>query len=1054
MISTTDASPASPGGAAPPNGGAVLTASPASPGGAAPPNGGAVLIVRWLRGNPAVVWLALIALSAAGARAIAVLPSGIYPEMTFPRVVVVAHAGQLAPDLVEAQVTRPLEDALAVVPGVRHVRAKTIRGAVELALQLTDETDPLAAQFACRAAIDHVELPKGTITRVERVLPTAVPVITFNLAAPKGATVDPRLLRDLAERVVRPAFVRVLGVGGVELSGGRVREAEIVVDPAQLSALHLTPSGLATKLQAADVRVTAGHVFDEHQTLPVVLDAQAPDLETLRRIPIATGPTGPITLGTIAEVTEGAADPDVIVRGPTGEAVSIQVARIPGASTPAVVAGIEAQAALLRANHALPPDVELSPVYDQAALVKESLASVRDAILLGVGLALLVIAIALRDLRAGFVSALPVPITLLGTFAIMRFFNMTLDLMSLGGLAISIGLVVDDAIVVTEGIVARLEKGTPRDEAIELGYKDMFAAVVGTTITTVVVFAPLALLSGMTGKFLGAFALTLAIAVVLSLLVSLSIIPILSTILRPPKKRKEGRDRASALIGWLVHHKIVSVMSIVVLLVVGFLASRGLATGFLPAMDEGAFVVDFFMPSGTSLEETDRIAQRVDQELGKIPEVISFTRRTGTELGPVTATQQSRGDIMVRLVDTGKRDAIESVIDRTRDAMAAAVPEARFEYVQVLQDVLADLAGNPAPIEIRLLGDDPAALDKWAQAAGERLAKRPELVDVFDGREGRIPILRSTADPQLLARLGLDAATVGEDLDIAVEGRQVSEIFRPERVIGVRLRYPDAIRYSAPAFARSQIAYGPRALPLDQVVTFERPLSPAVLRRDGLRSALVMTAATPAGDLGAGEAAVRDAVKDLPLPRGAQLEIGGQAESSAAARRELIGVALAAVALVLLVLVIQLGSLRFGLVVVIGAPLSTAGGLVALAITHTPLDLSSMTGLILLVGLVVKNGILMLERVHEELAEGTPLDVALINGARRRLRPILMTTAATLAGLAPMAIGIGAGSSLQRPLAIAVIGGLLLATVVTLVVMPGLASLALNFRIRRVEQRP
>jgi multidrug efflux pump subunit AcrB len=1005
----------------------------------------ATTIVRWLRGNPAVVWLALIALSIAGIRAIAVLPSGIYPEMTFPRVVVVAHAGQLAPDLVEAQVTRPLEDALAVVPGVRHVRAKTIRGAVELALQLTDQTDPLAAQFACRAAIDHVELPKGTITAVERVLPTAVPVITFNLAAPKGGKVDPRLLRDLAERVVRPAFVRVAGVGGVEIAGGRVREAELVVDPAQLAALHLTPSALATKLQAADVRVTAGHVFDEHQTLPVVIDAQSPDLETLRRIPIATGPTGPITLGTIAEVSEGMADPDVIVRGPTGEAVSIAVARIPGASTPAVVEGISAQVALLRANHALPPDVELSPVYDQSALVDESLASVRDAILIGVGLALLVIAIALRDLRAGLVSALPVPITLLGTFAIMRVFGMTLDLMSLGGLAISIGLVVDDAIVVTEGIVARLETGMPREQAIELGYQDMFAAVVGTTITTVVVFAPLALLSGMTGKFLGAFALTLAIAVVLSLIVSLSIIPILAKILRP-KPSKAKTDRSSSLIGWLVHHRIVAVMAIVVLLVVGFLASRGLATGFLPAMDEGAFVVDFFMPSGTSLEETDRIAQRVDEELLKIPEIVSFTRRTGTELGPVTATQQSRGDIMVRLVDGGKRDGITAVIDRTRDALAAAVPEARFEYVQVLQDVLADLAGSPAPIEIRVLGDDPAALDKWAAAAGERLAKRSELVDVFDGREGQIPILRSTTDPQQLSRLGLDAATVGEDLDIAIEGRQVSEIFRPERVIGVRLRYPDAIRYSAPALARSQIAYGPHALPLDQVVTFTRPLSPAVLRRDGLRSALVMTAATPAGNLGAGEAAVRDAVKDLPLPHGAQLEIGGQAESSAAARRELIGVALAAVALVLLVLVIQLGSLRFALVVVIGAPLSTAGGLVALAITRTPLDLSSMTGLILLVGLVVKNGILMLERVHEDLAAGTPLDVALINGARRRLRPILMTTAATLAGLAPMAIGIGAGSSLQRPLAIAVIGGLVLATVVTLVVMPGLASLVVRSR--------
>jgi multidrug efflux pump subunit AcrB len=997
------------------------------------------MIARWLRSNPAVVWLALIALSLAGIRAIAVLPSGIYPEMTFPRVVVVAHAGQLAPELVEAQVTRPLEDALAVVPGVRHVRAKTIRGAVELALQLTDETDPLAAQFACRAAIDHVDLPRGTTTRVERVLPTAVPVITFNLAAPKGQTADPRRLRDLAERVVRPAFVRVLGVGGVEVQGGRVREAEIVVDPAQLAALHLTPSGLATKLEASDVRVAAGHVFDEHQTLPLVIDAQAPDLETLRAIPIATGPQGPITLGTIAEVTEGAADPDVIVRGPTGEVVSISVSRIPGASTPAVVSGILQQVAMLH----LPPDVALTPVYDQAALVEESLASVRDAILIGVALALLVIAIALRDLRAGVVAALPVPITLLGTFAIMRVLGMTLDLMSLGGLAISIGLVVDDAIVVTEGIVARLETGIARDEAIALGYSDMFAAVIGTTVTTVVVFAPLALLSGMTGKFLGAFALTLAIAVVLSLIVSLAIIPILSGILSPSHRPEKPPSRA---IPWVIHHRFVGIVAIVILLAVGVISGRGLATGFLPAMDEGAFVIDFTMPAGTSLEETDKIAQRIDQVLVKIPEVVTFTRRTGTELGPVTATQQNRGDIMVRLVDRKSRAAIEQVIDQTRDQLAAAVPESRFEYVQVLQDVLADLAGNPAPIEVRLLGDDPTALEAWAEAAGEKLSKDPALVDVFDGREGRIPILRSTAQPQQLAHLGLDAATIGEDLDIAVEGRVVSEIFRPERVIGVRLRYPDAIRYSAPALARSQIAYGPHELPLETVVTFDRPLSAAVLRRDGLRSALLMTAGTPSGDLGAGEAAVRQVVHDVPLPHGAQIEIGGQAESSAAARRELIGVALAATALVLLVLVVQLGSLRFALVVVVGAPLSTAGGLVALAITHTPLDLSSLTGLILLVGLVVKNGILLLERVHHELAAGVALDEALITAARRRLRPILMTTAATLAGLAPLAVGIGAGAALQRPLAITVIGGLLLATIVTLVVMPGLASLVLRRR--------
>ncbi len=996
------------------------------------------MIVRWLRANAAVIWLAMLGLSIAGARAIALLPSGIYPEMSFPRVMVVAHIGQLSPDLVEAQVTRPLEEALAVVPGVRHIRAKTIRGASELSLQLTDDADPLEAQYACRAAIDHVELPRGTTTLVERVLPTAVPVITFELA---GHDVDPRRLRDIAERIVRPAFVRVPGVGGIELQGGRVREVEILIDPVQLAALHITPSQLAATLEQADQRIAAGHVFDQHQSLPIVLDAQAPDLDALRRLPIANGPTGPIALGTVAQIVEGAQDPDVLVRGPSGEAVAISVARLPGASTPDVVAAIEAQAAALRSSHALPPDVLLSPVYDQAQLVDESLASVRDAILIGIALSLIVIAFALRDLRAGLIAALPVPITLLGTFAVMRWFGITLNLMSLGGLAIAIGLVVDDAIVVTDGIVARIEEGLPRDQAIERGFTDMFAAVVGTTLTTIVVFAPLATLSGMTGKFLGAFAVTLVIAVALSMLTAFAMIPILARWLGTPKPRAAGKDRTGAMITWLIRHRLISLAVIALLLAVGYAAQRGLATGFLPALDEGAFVIDFKMPPGTSLEETDAIGTRIDAALHAIPEVVTFTRRTGTELGPAVATLQNEGDIMVRLVPRGERGSVEDVIDQVRGALEGEVPEARFEYVQVLQDVLADLAGNPEPIEIRVLGDDPAALEAWAEQVGEKLEKRDELVDFFDGREGSIPILRARIEPIQLARLGLDAATVGGDLGIAAEGRTVAEILLPARVVGVRLRYPDAIRYSQPALARSPIAYGPRSLSLDQVVTFDRPLAPSVLHRDGLRSALVMTASTPGGDLGAAEAAVRETLREVPPPKGAQVEIGGQAASSAAARSELVFVALAALALVLLVLLVQLRSLRFAIVVLVGAPLSTAGGLLALAITHTPLDISSMTGLVLLVGLVVKNGILLLEQVQHEQAAGAALEAAIIAAARRRIRPILMTTIATLAGLAPLAIGIGAGAELQRPLAITVIGGLVLATLVTLVVIPGLASL-------------
>ena len=1001
------------------------------------------MIVRWVRSHASLVWIVVLALAVTGAVSIYKLPSSIYPEMSFPRVVVVAKVGQLSPDLVEARVTRPLEEALAVVPGVRHIRARTIRGAAELSLLLVDGYDPLTAQFACRAAVDHVELPKDTTTVVERVLPTSVPVATFNVMAAPGANADPRRLREVAERIVRPALVRVRGVGGVEVAGGGLRQIQVILEPTQLAALHITPSQIARTLEAGDKLIPAGRVFDEHQTLPVVLDAQAADLSELKALPIATGPSGPIPLSVVADVVDGAEDPDVIVTGPRGDAVAVSVARLPGASTPSVVEGVTAALAALRRQHTLPPDVEIKPVYDQATLVDESLASVRDAILIGIALSLLVIAASLRDWRAGLIAAIPIPLTLLGTFAVMRWLGMTLNLMSLGGLAIAIGLVVDDAIVVTEGIVRRLEEGHAPGEAVELGAQDMFAPVIGTTLTTVVVFAPLALLSGITGSFLGALALTLAIAVLLSMVMALTVIPVLAHRLRvrKPVEQSDAPDRTSRAISWLTRNRLVAVVVVVVLLGVGVVATRLTPTAFLPHMDEGAFVIDFTLPPATSLEESARIMKTVDEVLRDTKAVASFTRRNGTELGPATATLQNTGDIMVRLKPQNARDPIDDVIDHVRVRLRARVPEARFEYVQILADVLGDLAGNPAPIEIRLLGNDLRVLDEYAEHAGERLAKLDMLEDFFDGREGSSPILRAKVDPGQVSRLGLDVAGIGEDLSIALSGREVAEVLRPERAIGVRVRYPDAIRNSADALRRSPIAYGPTSLSLGDVVAFDRPLAPSVMLRDGMRSAVVMTAAVKTGDLGGAEDAVVKALADAPPPPGVQVAIGGQAESARAARGELYAVAITSTLLVLFVLVIQLSSLRFALVVLVGAPLSTVGGVLILAATGLPLDISSMTGLILLVGLVVKNGILLLEHAQHGIASGLTIEAALVAAARRRLRPIMMTTAATLAGLAPLAFGIGSGSDLQRPLAVAVIGGLAFATLVTLVVTPGLSAL-------------
>ena len=998
-----------------------------------------------LRRRASLVGLGAIALTVAGVVALFQLPTGIYPEMDFPRVVVVARGAQLPPDLVELKVTRPLEEALAVVPGVRRVRSRTIRGAAEVNVILAPGQDPMRAEQLCRAAVAGVELPADTDVVVERVLPTEIPVITFNVS---GA--DPRVLREVADRLVRPQLVRVPGVGGIDVQGGRVREIEIELRPQALADLHLTPSAVADVLARQDRFDGVGRVIEAHQTLPVVVDARPLDLPGLAALPVAQGPHGPVPLSAVADVREGWADPDVLVRGPDGEIAVVQLARMPGANTVTVVASARHAIAMLVASGALPEGVKITPVYDQAALVTAAMGSVRDAILAGVVLSLLVIGVFLRDVRAGLVAAAPVPLTLLATFAIMKWAGMTLDLMSLGGLAISIGLVVDDAIVVTEGIVRRLEEGLSPLEAADLGTSDLLAAVVGTTLTTVVVFAPLALLSGITGSFLRSLAGTLCIAVLLSMVFSLTVCPLLATVVlkrRPTAVEDAGGGRMDRGVQWLLRRRVLALIAVVVLIATGALLQTQVHTGFLPPMDEGTFVVDFRLPAGTSLEDTDAAARGLDRVLATTPAVVTFTRRTGTEMGPATATLQNTGDIMVRLVARSQRGSIDAVIDGIRERIAREVPGVEVEFVQLLQDVLGDLAGNPAPIEVHFVGDDPALLEQAAQAAGAKLAELPMLEDLFDGAFGNVPILHGTIDRVAAAGLGVDAEELAADLDVALRGRIIGEVPRPGQPIAVRVRLPDRLRLDASALATLPIRWDTEPVTLGAVIRFDRPAAPSVLLRDALTPTVILTAAVRGGDLGGAETAVRAVLDGMALPRGVRYEIGGQAASARAARAELLLVGALGAGLVLIILVIQLRSLRLAAVVLLGAPLAVVGALAVLVITDTALDVSSMTGCILLVGLVVKNGILLLEHAEQRRDAGVPIAQALTEAVRRRARPILMTTCATLAGFAPLAAGIGAGSELQRPLAIAVIGGLVVSTLVTILIVPGLAALGVRKKI-------
>ncbi len=997
-----------------------------------------------LRQRGLVLWLGALALCAGGTLLSTRLPSGIYPEVEFSRIVVVARSGDAPPEVTQVSITRPLENALATVLGVERVRSHTIRGAAELSLLFAPGTDMWRALQLVQAQVGEVRssLPAGTEIVVERLTTTSFPVITYNLT---GA-IDSRRLRELGELVLKPALSRVRGVGRVEVLGGDVREIEVVLDPERCAALRLSPRLVADKLREQNVLQAVGRYDESHALVTVMASGEPNGLSDLRDFPVAVGPDGgAIPLSAVADVEEGAEDRLLRVSGPGGETVLISVARLPGASTPDVVAAVQAVADDVKAT--LPRGVKLQPVYDQALLVHESLRSVRDAILGGIALCVLVIALFLRDLRAGLVAAAAVPLTLGITFVPVALLGQSLNLMSLGGLAVAIGLVIDDAIVVVEAIGRKLEEGAPPAQAAERGTRALLAALIGTTATTVVVFLPLGWLQGVVGRFFIALATTLSAAVLISLLVAVVLVPLAATRLlraRPGSRRRPRLAAAYArLLGPLVRHPVGGVALGLGLLALGALSATRVPTGFLPTMDEGAFVLDYFLPAGTSLDETDRVARKIERVLQSTREVRTYSRRTGAELGPAAATQVNRGDIMVRLAPPGERTrSADEVIAAVRARVAREVPEARTEFIQVLQDVLNDLAGTPRPIEIKLFGDDYGRLRALAQQVAGRIRSVPGLVDLYPGFEAEAPELRFRVDALAAARLGRSASDVAAELEAALHGAMASLIRRPDRPLGVRVRYPDAVRFDPAHITALPILVGSAGVvPIGALARAERGAAQTDLVRENLRPAVIVTADHEGRDLGSVMRDVRARLSGLSLPEGYRLELGGQYEGQQQTFRQLglvMGFGLTAV---LVVLLAQFRRARLALLVLLCVPVALTGALAILWLTAIPLNASSLMGCVLLAGLVVKNGILLLEQYERLCEAGTPSEQALLQAGAIRVRPILMTTLATIAGLAPLALGLGAGAEIQRPLAVAVIGGLAVSTAVSLLVLPSLASL-------------
>ena len=975
----------------------------------------------------------IVGLTVAGILTARGLPSSIYPALEFPRAIVIARVGTLPARSMVVSVTRPLEQASMEVPGIRRVRSKTFRGSTEISAQFEPGTDMVVAlqQLQNRVAEVRGSLPAGADVTVERLTPATFPVFSLNLTGGLS-TAD---LYDYAYYVLRPALARAPGVGRVDVSASDTREIEVILDPAKLLAARVTVSDVAAALRVTNVLTPVGRFTDAGQQHLMLAAGQWRSAAEIASTPIPT-PTGTVVrVGDLGNVIPGSPDRVGLITGGGRDAAVVSVSQQVGSSVLTVKDGIER--ALREQAATMPSGLTLTKVYDLAEFVSDAMGSVRDAILIGGALAVFVLFVFLRDWRITLVAALTLPLTAAITFLVMRLFGQSINLMSMGGLAVAIGLVIDDAVVMVENIHRR--RGAPGDDdAVARATNELVIPVTTATLTTVVVFAPLSLLSGVVGQFFRALSLTLSAAVLTSLFLALTIIPLLARFLPAPAVHGESMlDRAYifSLRPWL-RRPGLAIVVMLALAAGGIGLYSRLGTGFLPQMDEGGFVIDYLTPAGTALEETDRQVRQIEGVLAAMPEVAAFSRRTGSELG-LFATQQNKGDVLVRLKPRAERTrSAEAIIGELRPRLHGLLPDLDIEFAQLLQDMLGDLEGAPTPLEVKVFGDDPSILERLSATVESSMRAVPGVVDVVGMQRGNAE-LEWHVDPVATSRAGLTVEDVATQLGAAWLGTVPTELQLLDRTIPVRVRLADRDRFDPDRFG-SVLLKGPSGtlVPLSAVATRVAVDSQGASIRENLRGMALVTARIEGRDLGSVVADVRTAVTAQALPIGYSLELGGQYDAQRQAFAEILTVLGIASALVFLIVVIEFRSFTPALLILATAPLSFAGAFVTLLLTGTELNVSSAMGLILLVGLVVKNGIVLLDYAYRLRASGLSWEVAVTDAAHTRLRPILMTTLCTLFGLLPLALGWGAGAELQKPLALAVIGGLALSTPIALYAIP------------------
>lgn len=1008
----------------------------------------------------------IVTLTLVGAYLAFSIPVAVFPNTDFPRIVIGVDNGVMPIDQMLVTITRPLEEAVNSVPGLQKVTSVTSRGEAEIDLFFDWSSDMILTLQRVDAVVARMqsELPSTAKVQTHRLTFAVFPIIGYSLTSD---TIAPDKLWEIATYDIKPRVNRLDGVATVIVQGGRVPEFQVTPDPARLLASGITVGDILEAIRRTNLIDSPGLIENEHQLVLGLVSGQVRTPEQIGQIVVKTSPSQvPIRLGDIAKIEPSVAPVYTIVTANGKPAVLLNVNRQPDSNTLDVANEVHSQIEEIRPT--FPPGVHIEPFYDQSTIVRESIASVRDAVLLGLLLSSIVLVLFLRDWGTSLVAGLVIPATLLITFVVLKLTGQTFNLMTLGGLAAAVGLVIDDAIVVLENIVLHRDAGQGRLEAIQSALKEMTVPLIGSTITPIVVFLPLISITGVTGTFFRALAVTMTVSLFTSLLLALTWTPTLSQyfVRRKQTPPSEGERHAadaasllaaeeaqfSGLFGRVVafYAKVLRAVlerpllilgGSAVIVVASYLCYNFLGTDLLPEMDEGGFILDYWTPSGSSLAESNRILLHIEEIVKSQPEVENTSRRTGLELGLSAVTEANRGDFTVKLKRDRKRD-IDEIMNDIRSEIEQTEPATKVEFVQVLQDMIGDLTSQPEPIVIKLFSQDSKLLADSAPRVADAIQKVHGVVDVLNGIENTIsgPATTFQINPTVASRAGFTPEEVAVDASAILEGEPAATpVVINDRAYTIRVRMPEQNRTSLARMGDTLLASSTgRTATLGSLATVTMDPGETEIRRENLQRTVQITGRFEGVDLGSGIAAVKKAVGALHLPSSIRVEYGGLYAEQEKSFRDLLMVFVLALVLLFAVLLFEFRTFSAPTAILASALLSTFGGFLALLVTATTFNVASFMGMIMVIGIVAKNGILLLDAEHRFRDLGYTAEEAMIQAGRRRLRPIAMTAIATIAGMAPLAFGIGSGSEMLKPLAIAVIGGLLSSMVLSLIFTPAI----------------